>query len=92
MSLMSWTLIGAIACMLFGWYLYRRSKNDTPENTDQAADVEDGADDFEDLLLTGILLGEVYDDDEAHDSSDDVDSDDVDSMDDGGFDDSGGVE
>ena len=87
MNLMSWTLIGAIACVLFGWYLYRRSKNDTPENTDQAADVEDGADDFEDLLLTGVLLSEVYDDDEAHDSSDDVDS-----MDDGGFDDSGGVE
>ena len=87
---MGWVFIGVIACGLFGWYLYRRSKNDTSENTDQAEDVE-GDDGYEDLLLTSLMLSEVYDDDEHSDPSDDVDSDDYD-MDDGGFDDGGGLE
>ncbi len=75
--------LGVIACVLLVWYLYQRSKNDdTSENTEpQPDDTANADDEYEDLLLTGIMLSEVYDDD---DSSDDVD----DSMDDsGGFDD-----
>ena len=49
---MGWVFIGVIACALFGWYLYHRSKNNAAEDTDQAADVE-GDDGYEDLLLTG---------------------------------------
>ena len=51
----------------------------------------DSADaEYEDLLLTGLMLGEVYDDD--HDSSDDMDSDGSDDGFDGGYDDSSGFE
>lgn len=89
---MAWIFIGIIACALLGWYLYRRSKNDTAEDTDQDADAEANNEEFEDLLWTGVLLSEVYDDDEDQNSSDDVDSDDHSLMDDGGFDDSGGFE
>lgn len=90
---MIWVFIGVVACGLLGWYLYQRSKNDTSEDTDLAAEVDDNSDDFEDLLLTGIVLGEVLDDDdENRDSSDDMDADDHDLMDDGGFDDGGSFE
>lgn len=88
---MAWIFIGIIACLLLGWYLYRRSKNDTTENTDQTADAEANDDEFEDLLWTGVLLNEIYDDDEQRDASDDMGSDDYD-VDDGGFDDGGGFE
>ena len=77
------------ACVLLVWYLYRRSKNDTSEDTKhQSDDVDtvDGTDDYEDLLLTGLVLNEVFDDD---DSSADTDSGGFDSMDDGGGFDSG---
>ena len=83
------------ACVLLVCYLYRRSKNDTSENTERQSDDAnsvDNTDDYEDLLLTGIMLGEVFNDD---DSSDDTDSGGFDSMDDGGgFDggDGGGFE
>ena len=87
---MGWVFIGVIACALFGWYLYHRSKNNAAEDTDQAADVE-GDDGYEDLLLTGLMLGEIYDEDE-HDSSDDMDADDQTLMDDGGYDDGSGFE
>ena len=83
MSLEMGLFLGVIACVLLVWYLYQRSKNnDTSENTEpQPDDTANADDEYEDLLLTGIMLSEVYDDD---DSSDDVD----DSMDDsGGFDD-----
>ncbi|RKU33903.1 hypothetical protein C6499_00310 [Candidatus Poribacteria bacterium] len=85
MSLEMWIFFGLIACGALVWYLYQRSKNDdTSENTEpQPDDTANADDEYEDLLLTGIMLSEVYDDD---DSSDDVDH----SMDDsGGFDDSG---
>ena len=58
----------------------------------KAADTEGNGDDFEDLLWTGVLLSEVYDEDEDHDTSDDIDSDDHHLTDDGGFDDGGGFE
>ena len=83
MSLEMGLFLGVIACVLLVWYLYQRSKNDdTSENTEpQPDDTANADDEYEDLLLTGIMLSEVYNDD---DSSDDVD----DSMDDsGGFDD-----
>ena len=89
--MIGWIFIGITACGLLGWYLYQRSKNDGTEDTDQAADVEDNTDDFEDLLWTGVLLNEMYDDDEPRDASDDMDSDDYD-VNDGGFDDGGGFE
>ena len=77
--------LGIIACVLLGWYLYRRSKNATPDD----ANTVDGADDdYEDLLLTGLVLNEVYDDDEDPESSDDMDSGGYD----GGYDDPGGFE
>ena len=88
---MIWIFIGGIACALLGWYLYQRSKNDTSEDTDQTADAEANNDEFEDLLWTGVLLNEVYDDEDQN-SSDDMDADDQNLMDDGGFDDSGGFE
>ncbi len=85
MGLGTGLFLGGIACILLVWYLYRRSKNATPEE----ADTVDGADDdYEDLLLTGLMLNEVYDDDKDPDSSDDVDSGGFD----GGYDDPGGFE
>ncbi len=87
---MGWIFIGVIACLLLGWYLYQRSKNDAAEDTDQIAEAEANDDAFEDLLWTGVLLNEIYDE-EHRDPSDDMDSDDYD-MDDGGFDDGGGFE
>ena len=83
MSLEIGLFLGVIACVLLVWYLYQRSKNDdTSENTEPQPDDTANADaEYEDMLLTGIMLSEVYDDDE---SSDDID----DSIDDsGGFDD-----
>ena len=90
MSLEMGLFLGIIACGLLVWYLYRRSKNDdTSENTEpQPDDTANADDEYEDLLLTGIMLSEVYDDDD--DSSNDMDTDGYDSMDDGaGFDDGG---
>ena len=90
MSLEMGLFLGVISCALFGWYLYRRSQNETSEDTEQQTDAADklGDDAYEDLLLTGLVLDEVYNDDD--DSPDDTDSDGYDNMDDGGgFDDSG---
>ena len=87
---MGWVFIGVIACALLGWYLYHRSKNNAAEDADQAKDVE-GDDGYEDLLLTGLMLDEIYDEDE-HDSSDDMDADDQALMDDGGYDNGSGFE
>ena len=83
---MGWIIAGVVACVLFGWYLYHRSRKEKDEDTDQAEDAEENVDEYEDLLLTGLMLNEIYDDEE------DGSSDDVESMDDGGFDDSGGLE
>ena len=85
---MNWGIIifiGAIAVVLLVWYLYRRSQNDADDNTDEPIDNADA--EYEDLLLTGIMLEEIYDDDQ--DSSDDQDSDDYDDGFDGGYDDGG---
>ncbi|MCY3739770.1 MAG: hypothetical protein OXH00_01985 [Candidatus Poribacteria bacterium] len=77
--------LGVMACVLLVWYLYRRSKNGTPEDTEHQSDDTDA---YEDILLTGVMLSDVYADDDT--ASDDVDSDGYDSMDDsGGFDDRG---
>ena len=92
MSLEIGLFLGVIACVLLVWYLYQRSKNDdTSKNTEPQPDDANNADDeYEDLLLTGVMLSEVYDDADADASSDDMGSDGFDSMDDGGgFDDSG---
>ncbi|MYB94674.1 hypothetical protein F4054_16425 [Candidatus Poribacteria bacterium] len=91
MGLGTGLFLAGIACVLLLWYLYRRSKNDTSQDTARQPDEADTVnvdDDYEDLLLTGLLLDEVYNDDD--DSSDDMDTDGYDGMDDGaGFDDSG---
>ena len=77
--------IGVVACGLFVWYLCRRSENETTENEAEPAD-----DGYEDLLLTGLMLEEIYDDD--NDSSDDTDSGGYDDGFDGGYDDGGTLE
>ena len=69
---------------LFVWYLCRRSENDAAENEEVPTD-----DGYEDLLLTGLMLEEIYDDD--HEASDDIDSDGYDGFD-GGYDDGGTLE
>jgi hypothetical protein len=81
--------IGVIACVLLVWYLYRRSQNETSENAEEPTDNAD--DEFEDLLLTGIVLGGVLDDADGEES-DDMDSDGYDDGFDGGYDDSSGFE
>ena len=81
--------IGVIACVLLVWYLYRRSQNDTSENAEEPTDNAD--DEFEDLLLTGIVLGGVLDDADGEES-DNMDSDGYDDGFDGGYDDSSGFE
>lgn len=90
MSLEMWLFLGVITCGLLVWYLYQRSQQNTDGNrNDQMddADTVDPDDDYEDLLLTGLMLNEVYDDDDA---DAEMDTDGYDSMDDsGGFDDSG---
>lgn len=92
MGLGTGLFLAGIAGILLVWYLYRRSKNDTSEDTarqSEEADTVNGADDgYEDLLLTGLMLNEVYDDDEDPDSSDDMDSGGYDA----GYDDPGGFE
>jgi len=88
---MNWGIIifiGAITVVLLVWYLYRRSQNDADDNTDEPIDNADA--EYEDLLLTGLVLEEIYDDD--NDSSDDQDSDDYDDGFDGGYDDGGTLE
>ena len=85
---MNWGIIvfiGAIAVVLLVWYLYRRSQNDADDNTNEPIDNADA--EYEDLLLTGLVLEEIYDDD--NDSSDDQDSDGYDDGFDGGYDDGG---
>ena len=85
---MNWGIIifiGTIAVVLLVWYLYRHSENDADDNTEEPIDSADA--EYEDLLLTGLVLEEVYDDD--HDSSDDIDSDGSDDGFDGGYDDGG---
>ena len=77
--------IGVIACALFVWYLCRRSENETSENEEVPTD-----DGYEDLLLTGLMLEEIYDEDQA--SSDDMDSDGYDDGFDGGYDSGSGLE
>ena len=77
--------IGVIACVLFVWYLRRRSENETSENEEVPTD-----DGYEDLLLTGLMLEEIYDEDQ--DPSDDMDSDGYDDGFDGGYDGSSGLE
>ena len=93
MSLEMWIFFGLIACGALVWYLYRRSQNETSEDTEQQTDEADklGDDEYEDLLLTGLVLNEVYNDDDDT-SSDDMDADGYDSMDDGGGFDGGGFE
>ena len=91
MSLEMGLFLGVIACVLLVWYLYQRSQNETSEDTAQQTDEADklGDDEYEDLLLTGLVLDDVYNDDDDA-SSDNMDSDGLDSMDDsGGFDDGG---
>ena len=85
--------LGVIACALFVWYLYQRSKNETPEDTKEQTDAADklGDDAYEDLLLTGLVLDDVYNDGDNA-SSDDTGSDGFDSVDDGGGFDDGGFE
>ena len=92
MGLEMWIFLGLIACGVFVWYLYRRSQKDADENRkDQTdnTDTVDQADADEDLLVTGLMLNEIYDDDNR---PDDAGSDGSDSVDDGGGFDGGGFD
>ncbi len=93
MGLEMWIFLGLIACGGLVWYLYRRSQKDADKNkkdqTDNTDTVDQADDGYEDLLLTGLMLNEIYDDDNP---SDDTGSDGLDSVDDGGGFDSGGFE
>lgn len=88
-----WILLGLIACGALVWYLYRSSQKDTDKNrkdqTDNADTVDPADDGYEDLLLTGLMLSEVYDEDKP---PDDAGSDGFDSVDDSGGFDSGGFD
>ena len=89
MSLLVATII--VGGVLIFWYLYQRSKNDdTSKDPDpQPQDANNADDAYEDLLLTGVMLSEVYDDNDD-DTSTDMDADGFDGMDDGGgFNDTG---
>ena len=79
--------VGIVACALFVWYLYQRSQNETPEN--EEAPIDNPNDGFEDLLLTRLMLEDIYDD---NDASDEIDSDGYDDGLDGGYDDGGTLE
>ena len=85
---MNWGIIvfiGVVGCGLLVWYLYRRSQNDDTDKVEESAD-----DGYEDLLLTGLMLEEIHNDDQ--DSSDDMDSESYDDGFGGGYDDGGGLE
>ena len=93
MGLEMWIFLGLIACGVLVWYLYRRSQKDADknrkdqtDNTDTADHADDG---FEDLLLTGLMLNEIHDDDNQ---PDDAGPDGFDSVDDGGGFDGGGFD
>ena len=94
MGLEMWIFLGLIVCGALVWYLYRRSQKDADKNkkdqTDNTDTVDHADGGYEDLLLTGIMLSEVYDDD--HDSSDDTGADGYDDGFDGGYDDGGTLE
>lgn len=84
---MNWGIIvfiGVVGCGLLVWYLYRRSQNNDTDKAEESAN-----DDYEDLLLTGLMLEEIHNDDQA--SSNDMDSDGYDDGFGGGYDDGGGL-
>lgn len=87
---MEWIFVGAIGGGLLAWYLYRRFQDETPEDTEPQTNETEEVDEYEDLLLTGLLLDEIYDDDQ--DSSDDADADRYDDGFNGGYDDGGTLE
>ena len=93
MGLEMWIFLGLIACGVLVWFLYRRSQKDADKNRKDQTDDTDTVDqvdgDYEDLLLTGVMLSEVYDDDNPPDNAD---SDGLDSVDDGGGFDGGGFD
>ncbi len=86
---MNWEIglifITVVGCVLLVWYLCRRSENDADETEEVPTD-----DGYEDLLLTGLMLEEIYDEDQT--SSDDMDSDGYADGFEGGYDDSSGFE
>ncbi len=87
---MVWVFSGITACILLGWCLYQLSKNNTAGDSDQAPDVENNTDNFENLLWIGGLFNEAYND-EHHEPSDNMESEDYNAGD-SGFDDGGGFE
>ena len=93
MGLEMWIFLGLIACGALVWYLYRRSQKEGNKNRKdqpEAMDTVDHADDgVADLLLTGLMLNEIYDDDKL---PDDAGSDGFDGVDDGGGFDGGGFD
>ena len=93
MGLEMWIFLGLIAAGALVWYLYRRSEKDgdkkRKDQTDDMNTVDHVDDGVGDLLLTGLMLNEIYDDDNP---PDDAGSDGFDSVDDGGGFDGGGFD
>ena len=88
MSLGLWVFLGMyFAAGGLIWYLYRRAKKSRHKNRNEPAnDTEtvDPADEVsEELLFTGLMLSDIYND---ADSSDDMGADGFDAGDGGGFD------
>ena len=88
MSLGLWLFLGIyFVAGGFIWYLYRRSKkkNDPANDTDTVDPADEGS---EDLLFTGLMLSDIYNDDDLSDDkgADGFDSDGFDGGDGGGFD------
>ncbi len=87
-------LIGFIILVIIATSINRSKRNNTskrkrPGDRDDT-DIGDGVDDTEDILMTGIILGGMLDNDNQ-DESDTVSGDDGGGFDDGGFD-GGGFE
>ncbi len=90
MALEIWVFLGLIACGALVWYLYRRSQKGKNKNRKDQTDDTDTVDDgFGDVLLTGLMLNEIYDEDKP---PDDAGSDGFDGVDAGGGFDGGGFD
>ena len=93
MGLEMWIFLGLIAGGVLVWYLYRRSQKNAHKNrrdqTNDADPVDHTDDGVTDMLLTGLMLSEMSDDDNR---PDDGGSDGFESVDDGGGLDGGGFD
>ena len=90
MSLGLWLFLGIyFVAGGFIWHLYRRSKKNADKKRNDPANATDTVDEgSEELLFTGLMLSNIYNDDDLSDDkgSDGFDSGGFDGGDGGGFD------